>query len=100
MPEVPPASRIRARLGHPVIDADGHVIEFLPAVRDELRTLAGAQAAERLDLVLDFARLSRALTPDQRRLLGLPRLSWWGLPARHTLDRATAMLPRLLHERP
>ena len=25
---------IRARLDHPVIDADGHIIEFLPAVRE------------------------------------------------------------------
>ena len=94
-----PAARIRARLPHPVIDADGHTIEFLPAVRDELRSLAGGEAAEHLDRVLDFARLSRALTPDQRRTIGLPRLPWWGLPARNTLDRATAMLPRLLHER-
>ena len=99
MPDVTPAARIRARLSHPVIDADGHTIEFLPAVRDELRTLAGTQAAEQLDRVLDFARVSRALTPDQRRAIGLPRLPWWGLPARNTLDRATAMLPRLLHQR-
>ena len=28
-----PANRIRAGLDHPVIDADGHIIEFLPAVR-------------------------------------------------------------------
>ena len=27
---------IRAALDHPVIDADGHIIEFLPAVRDFL----------------------------------------------------------------
>jgi predicted TIM-barrel fold metal-dependent hydrolase len=27
------------------------------------------------------------------------RIPWWGLPAENTLDRATAMLPRLLHRR-
>ena len=32
-------------------------------------------------------------------MLGAIRVPWWGLPARNTLDRATAMLPRLLHER-
>jgi predicted TIM-barrel fold metal-dependent hydrolase len=93
------AARLRARLGHPVIDADGHTIEFLPAVRDELRALAGGRAVEQLDLVLDFARVTRALGPTERRLLGLPRLPWWGLPTRNTRDRATAMLPRLLYER-
>ena len=27
------------------------------------------------------------------------RSAWWGLPARNTLDRATALLPKLLYER-
>ena len=33
--------RIRARLDHPIIDSDGHLIEFLPLVRDLLVDLAG-----------------------------------------------------------
>jgi predicted TIM-barrel fold metal-dependent hydrolase len=92
-------ARIRAHLSHPVIDADGHTIEFLPAVRDELKALAGQGAVDQFDLVLDFAHVARRLTAEQRRVLGLPRLSWWGLPTRNTVDRATAMLPRLLYER-
>jgi predicted TIM-barrel fold metal-dependent hydrolase len=91
--------RIRARLGHPVVDADGHTIEYLPAVRDDLQALAGRRAVEQLDAVLGFAQAARALSFEQRRALGLPRLPWWGLPAEHTLDRATAMLPRLLRAR-
>jgi predicted TIM-barrel fold metal-dependent hydrolase len=91
--------RVRARLDHPVIDADGHTIEYLPAVRDELATLAGGAAVAQLDAVLGFAQAARALSAEQRRALGLPRLSWWGLPTAHTLDRATAMLPRLQHAR-
>jgi len=91
--------RIRARLGHPVIDADGHTLEFLPAVRDDLESLAGGVAVAQLDAVLGFAQAARALSPEQKRALGLPRLSWWGLPTEQTLDRATAMLPRLFHAR-
>ena len=30
------AAEIRARIDHPIIDADGHIIEFLPLVRDFL----------------------------------------------------------------
>jgi predicted TIM-barrel fold metal-dependent hydrolase len=30
---------------------------------------------------------------------GITRGPWWGMPAANTLDRATAMLPRLLYER-
>ncbi len=99
-PTVPDtAARIRARLGHPVIDADGHTIEFLPAVRDELHALAGHRAVAQLDAVLGFAQAARALSLEQRRAVGLPRLPWWGLPTEQTLDRATAMLPRLLRAR-
>jgi len=31
--------KIRARLDHPIIDSDGHDIEYLPLVREELRAL-------------------------------------------------------------
>jgi predicted TIM-barrel fold metal-dependent hydrolase len=95
----PDLAHLRGRLGHPVIDADGHTVEFLPAVRDELDALAGRRAVEQLDAVLGFAQAARALSLEQRRAVGLPRLPWWGLPTEHTLDRATAMLPRLLHAR-
>ena len=32
---------IRARLDHPIIDSDGHMIEFLPAIRDRLKGQSG-----------------------------------------------------------
>jgi hypothetical protein len=54
--------RIRARLGHPVVDADGHTIEYLPAVRDDLQALAGRRAVAQLDAVLGFAQAARALS--------------------------------------
>ncbi len=31
--------------------------------------------------------------------LGVSRMAWWGLPSANTLDRATALLPRLMYER-
>ena len=37
--------RIRARLDHPVIDADGHLLEFLPLVNDLVREVAGDAVA-------------------------------------------------------
>ena len=68
-------ARIRARLRHPIVDTDGQTIEYLPALRDELATLAGAAAVAQLDRVLGFARIARSLAPVERRLAGLPRLS-------------------------
>jgi predicted TIM-barrel fold metal-dependent hydrolase len=90
---------IRAQIDHPIIDGDGHVIEYLPLVRDILVEVAGPEIAERFDLVVNSGRLTQMLSPAQRRELALMRIPWWGIPTRNTLDRATAMLPGLLYER-
>ncbi len=90
---------VRAQLGHPVVDADGHLIEFIPLVRDYVVELGGADLAGRFDLLVDSSRLTRALVTRARRANGISRTGWWALPARNTLDRATATLPRLLYER-
>lgn len=90
---------IRARLGHPVIDSDGHDVEYLPLVRDELRALAGQAAVDRFERMVKGAQLMRGLDDATRRAQGMMRIPWWGLPTENTLDRATAMLPRLLHDR-
>ena len=90
---------IVARLDHPVVDSDGHCIEYLPAVRDRLKELAGASVLERFDGVLRSGALARQLPDEKRRELGMMRMPFWGLPARNTRDRATAMLPELLYQR-
>ncbi len=92
-------ARIKARLDHPVIDSDGHAIEYLPLVRDILREQAGADAVAAMDLITGGPALTRGLSSEQMRGAGLVRTSWWGLPTRNTLDRGTAMLPELLATR-
>jgi hypothetical protein len=93
------ASEVRAGLDHPVIDADGHGIEYLPWFRDLLRDEGGPGAVDAWDVVENGARRTRALEVDTKRALGLFRVSWWGLPSENTYDRASAMLPALLHDR-
>ena len=44
------ASSLRARLRHPIIDADGHWLEFGPVVREQLRRIGGDQAVEGFSL--------------------------------------------------
>lgn len=98
------SARIRAGLNHPVIDTDGHVIEFLPLFKDYLCEVGGRAMLE------DFDRLGMGdsleqdtpwhrLTPEARRDQRCWRPVWWIKPTRNTLDRATAMLPALLRER-
>ncbi len=103
------AARLRARLGHPVIDADGHVIEtapvFLPFFQDYVTKIAGAEVAQRfrqqggMDFDEMVLRPWSRLSWEERRASWTTRPSWWSLPAANTLDRVTAHLPRLLHER-
>lgn len=90
---------LRDRVDHPIIDADGHMVEFLPLVRDFLRELGGESLATGLDRLAGSASTTRPLDRDTRRALGISRTGWWGLPAANTLDRATAMLPRVLRDR-
>ena len=40
--------RIRDRVDHPIVDGDGHLLEFVPLVLDIAAEVAGPRAAERL----------------------------------------------------
>jgi predicted TIM-barrel fold metal-dependent hydrolase len=92
-------ARIRSALPHPVIDADGHIVEFMPAVRDEIVSLGGESTAAQIDTFLAASKLAKQVDAETRRGLGMSRMSWWALPSENTLDRASSMLPGLLYER-
>jgi hypothetical protein len=87
---------VRARLKHPVIDSDGHSVEFQPALRDYIRQVAGSNLAARYRS--DGSSWYR-MSWDQRRAERPLRPPWWALPTKNTVDRATATFPKLLHER-
>ena len=89
------AARIRERLDHPVIDADGHIVEYLAPMEDYVREIGGSGFTVSFFDGLRFGGDSNA----QRAQRGAPRPPWWGLPTENTRDRATAALPKLLHER-
>jgi predicted TIM-barrel fold metal-dependent hydrolase len=102
----PAASEIRADLGHPVIDFDGHTVEFLPGFFDVLRDIGGPSAVDRLRTGgkrgvpgQHSAESWYDLRPEERRDRGIERPSWWNHPTRLVDDRATCVLPRLLHHR-
>ena len=92
---------VRERLGHPVIDADAHVVECQFALEDTLKEVAGARIAGRFAEVLESISMHRWYRADEatRRKQRLGRPSFWHVPASNTLDRATAMLPGLMRSR-
>jgi len=79
---------IRARLDHPVVDADGHMIECTFAVLDFVRQVGGMEIANRYE---DQLKLDP--TGSGRRAV------WVGNSGPGSIDRATAMLPKLYRAR-
>lgn len=99
------SAAIRARVNHPIIDSDGHTVEFEPAFLDYLRQVGGPMVVERY-LTHRGKMAETSLPPSQHRLSEEERQErrplrypWWTVPTKNTLDRATATLPRLLYER-
>lgn len=93
------SAKIRARLHHPVIDADGHMIEFEGGILDSLHGVGGDGLVKRFNSWTSgtLFRWNR-MSPEQRWEHRVARNVWWGVPTRNTLDRATATLPRLLYQ--
>ena len=82
-------SQIRRRLAHPIIDADGHLVEFMPMVIDCMREVAGDAVAER------FIQYRRS--PFTSGGGYLPTRVFFGNPL--GLDRMTVLLPKLFYRR-
>ena len=82
------AQEIRKQLGHPVIDGDGHLVEAPATFLDYVKQVGGP------DLADAFNNRSRGYRLNKVRGV------FWGMPSGpHTLDRVTAMLPKLYAER-
>jgi predicted TIM-barrel fold metal-dependent hydrolase len=93
------ARKLRSSLTHPVIDADGHWIEYAPVMREEFRRIGGEAAVEAFELASQRVPNSLKMTLPERRRRRVGQEAFWGSPSENVLDRATAMLPRLLYER-
>jgi len=92
---------VRARLDHPVIDTDGHTVELTPVFFDYIKQIGGADMLNRCKTAVAKRANNRwmELSEEERRYTRATCPPWWARPAKNTLDRATASLPRLLHQR-
>jgi len=79
---------IRAKLNHPIVDADGHMIETTFAILDFLKQVAGSEITER------YAKYMKRENETRGR-----RAVWVGNSGPGSIDRATAMLPKLFYSR-
>ena len=92
-------AEVRAGLEHPVIDADGHWVEYTPVFAERMRKAAGDKAADGFIAsqrrIPDALRLSIA----ERKQRGTAMEGYWARQSTNTRDRATAMMPRMLYDR-
>jgi len=99
------AARVRAKLNHPMIDGDSHIVEYMPVLRDMLREVGGASAEKNFVTAMGHGLLDSGkkswydMTWDERRDNRGMRPPWWPLPTKNTIDRCTSMIPKLYHER-
>ena len=90
---------LRTQLNHPIIDADGHWLEFGPLVEERLRKIGGDMAAQGFALRPALVDQQLAMSVAERRKRRIGQQGFWGLPTKNTRDRATAFIPQLLYER-
>jgi predicted TIM-barrel fold metal-dependent hydrolase len=95
---------IRAGIDHPIIDCDGHIVEFLPDLMPFFKR-AGIESENHLRQISAVAAWGRTfrgdwskLSKQERARLRAPRPSSNDY-ASNVLDRATTMLPELMYER-
>jgi hypothetical protein len=67
---------------HPVIDADGHWIEFEPVLLDYLDNVAGPRMVDRFRRE-DYLAGSGSIKLEQRHICRFTQPAWWGLPTRN-----------------
>src|SRR5713226_2695229 len=93
------AAQIRSRLDHPVIDGDGHWVEFDPVFSERMRKVGGDKAAEGFLAAMKTTHDALSMSVAERRHKRVGQSAFWSRQAENTLDRATAMMPKLLYDR-
>lgn len=97
------SAQIRARLKHPIIDADGHHREFYAVYLDYVREIGGHALADRVapHIKRDWPGGNEWWRTSERERLsrGMNAPAWFGGPTKSTLDRAAAHLPKLMYQR-
>jgi predicted TIM-barrel fold metal-dependent hydrolase len=108
---ISPSADVHDRISHPVVDADAHILEYLPLVAEYLREEGANAAADRISKTGNNMRVALRgqssgspgnwydLSDADRRRWRVMRPPWWAQPTKLTVDSATSRLPRLLQQR-
>src|SRR5690349_12491774 len=89
---------IRKKLNHPIVDGDGHWVEYDPVFAEQMRKVGGDKAADGFLAAMATTRDALLLSVEERRRRRVAMPGFWTRQTGNTLDRATAMMPHLLYE--
>jgi predicted TIM-barrel fold metal-dependent hydrolase len=92
-------AQIKSRIDHPIIDADGHWVEYGPVFTEQLRKVGGDAAVRGWNAVGGGTRDVLSMSIEERRHRRISQEAFWAHPSKNTRDLATALFPQLLYER-
>ena len=92
-------SQVHAKLKHPIVDGDGHWLEYAPVFSEKMRKAGGDKAADGFLAALKSTTDALKMSPAERAERRVAQPNFWNRQAENTLDRATAMMPKMLYER-
>ena len=91
--------QVRSKIDHPIVDGDGHWVEYDPVFSDKMRKVGGDLAGDGFLKAMGTTREILSMSVAERRHKRIGQQAFWARQAENTLDRATAMMPKLLYDR-
>src|SRR3954453_784391 len=80
-------AQIRSQLSHPIVDGDGHWLEYAPVFSEKMRKAGGDKAADGFLAALRSTTDALKLKPEERARRGVAQPNFWNRQAENTLDR-------------
>src|ERR1700751_4120494 len=91
--------QVRSKIDHLIVDGDGHWGEYDPMFSDKMPKGGGVLAADGFLKAMGKTREILSMSVAERREKRIGQQAFWARQAENTLDRATAMMPKLLYDR-
>ena len=91
--------QVRSKIDHPIVDGDGHWVEYDPVFSEKMRKVGGDLAADGFLKAMGTTREALVDVAGRAPAQALGQPAFWSRQAENTLDRATAMMPKLLYDR-
>src|SRR3954462_5972057 len=91
--------QVRSKIDHPIVDGDGHWVEYDPVFSDKMRKVGGDLAADGFLKAMGTTRENLSMSVAERRQKRIGQQAFWARQGENTLARAPGRMPRRLYDR-